>query len=72
MWPCVPIATLFEVYGSLIWGGYTYRLHNIPLYVPPGHALVYVFGITAIVPTVRPRFTAACSATACWRSLLRL
>ncbi len=47
VWLCVPIATLFEVYGSLIWGGYTYRLHNIPLYVPPGHALVFVFGITA-------------------------
>ncbi len=46
-WVCVPIATLFEVWGSLIWGGYHYRLHNIPLYVPPGHALVYLFGITA-------------------------
>jgi hypothetical protein len=46
-WICVPIATLFEIYGSLIWGGYHYRLHNIPLYVPPGHALVYLFGITA-------------------------
>jgi len=44
---CVLVATLFEVFGSLIWGGYTYRFHNIPLYVPPGHALVYVFGITA-------------------------
>jgi hypothetical protein len=47
IWICVPVATLFEVFGSLIWGGYHYRLHNIPLYVPPGHALVYVFGITA-------------------------
>lgn len=46
-WICVPVATLFEIFGSLIWGGYHYRLHNIPLYVPPGHALVYVFGITA-------------------------
>ena len=46
-WLCVPVATLFEVYGSLIWGGYTYQLRNIPLYVPPGHALVFVFGITA-------------------------
>ena len=41
------MATLFEVFGSLIWGGYHYRCGNIPLYVPPGHALVYVFGITA-------------------------
>jgi hypothetical protein len=54
VWLCVPIATLFEMLGSLIWGGYTYELRNIPLYVPPGHALVYVFGITAAtLPVVR-------------------
>jgi hypothetical protein len=35
-------------------GRYTYELHNIPVYVPPGHALVYVFGITAAgLPVVR-------------------
>ena len=54
LWVCVPVATVFEIFGSLIWGGYTYRFHNIPLYVPPGHALVYVFGITAAsLPLVR-------------------
>ena len=54
VWICVPVATLFEVFGSLIWGGYHYQLHNIPLYVPPGHALVFVFGITAgSLPLVR-------------------
>ena len=53
-WLCVPVATLFEVFGSLVWGGYTYELRNIPLYVPPGHALVYVFGITAgTLPVMR-------------------
>jgi len=46
-WICIPVATLFEIFGSLIWGGYHYRMHNIPLYVPPGHALVYLFGISA-------------------------
>ena len=40
-WICVPVATLFEIFGSMIWGGYHYRLQNIPLYVPPGHALVW-------------------------------
>ena len=44
---CVLLSTGFEAIGSLVWGGYRYRLHNIPLYVPPGHALVYLFGITA-------------------------
>ena len=54
VWLCVPIATLFEVLGSKIWGGYTYELRNIPVYVPPGHALVYLFGITAAaLPVVR-------------------
>jgi hypothetical protein len=54
LWVCVPVATLFEVFGSLIWGGYTYRFHNIPYYVPPGHALVYLFGITAVsLPLVK-------------------
>jgi hypothetical protein len=47
VWLCVVVATGFEIFGSLIWGVYRYRLHNIPLYVPPGHGLVYFFGITA-------------------------
>jgi hypothetical protein len=47
VWVCVVIATGFEVFGSLIWGVYRYRLGNIPLYVPPGHGLVYVFGLLA-------------------------
>ncbi len=47
IWVCVPVATLFELFGSFVWGGYKYRFHNLPAYVPPGHALVYLFGITA-------------------------
>lgn len=47
VWACVVVATGFEVFGSLIWGLYRYRLGNIPLYVPPGHGLVYFFGLTA-------------------------
>ena len=26
---------------------YRYRLHNLPLFVPPGHGLVYLFGLLA-------------------------
>jgi hypothetical protein len=40
----VAFATLGEVTGSLIWGVYTYRLHNLPLFVPPAHGLVYLTG----------------------------
>lgn len=42
---CVVIATAGEMFLSLGWGLYTYRLGNIPLYVPPGHALMLVLGL---------------------------
>jgi len=41
----VVFATIGEVTGSLIWGVYTYRLHNLPLFVPPAHGLVYLTGL---------------------------
>ncbi|GAA5161489.1 hypothetical protein [Viridibacterium curvum] len=42
---CLVIATLGEVFLSLVWGLYDYRLHNIPLFVPPGHVLLFWFGM---------------------------
>jgi hypothetical protein len=42
----VLVATGMEVVGSVLWGVYTYRLHNLPLFVPPGHGLVYLAGIS--------------------------
>jgi hypothetical protein len=47
VWICVVVATGFEIFGSLIWGLYQYRFHNVPLYVPPGHGAVYLFGLLA-------------------------
>ena len=44
---CVAVATCFEIAGSLIWGVYRYRMHNLPLFVPPGHGIVYLFGLLA-------------------------
>jgi hypothetical protein len=41
----VAFATLGEVTGSLVWGVYRYRLHNLPLFVPPAHGLVYLTGL---------------------------
>ena len=52
VWMCVGVATGFEVFGSLIWGLYRYRLHNVPLFVPPGHGLVYLFGLMAMTTPV--------------------
>ena len=45
MLACLVIATSGEIFLSLGWGLYTYRLHNIPLFVPPGHALLYTAGV---------------------------
>ena len=54
VWVCVGVATGFEIFCSLIWGLYRYRLHNVPLFVPPGHGLVYLFGLLAMAtPVVR-------------------
>jgi hypothetical protein len=41
----VVFATVGEVTGSLIWGVYHYRLHNLPLFIPPAHGLVYLSGL---------------------------
>jgi hypothetical protein len=42
----VAIATIGEVVGSIVWGLYTYRLENLPAFVPPGHGLVYLAGLS--------------------------
>jgi hypothetical protein len=36
----VAFATVGELTGSLIWGVYHYRLHNLPLFIPPAHGIV--------------------------------
>ena len=48
----VCFATIGEVTGSLLWGVYHYRLHNLPLFVPPAHGLVYLTGL-AVATSVR-------------------
>jgi hypothetical protein len=39
-------ATVAEVTGSIVWGVYAYRLHNLPTFVPPAHGLVFVAGLS--------------------------
>ena len=41
----VVIATCAEVLGSIVLGAYTYRLENLPAFVPPGHGLVFLAGL---------------------------
>ena len=42
----VTFATIGENFASIYMSGYTYRLENVPAFVPPGHGIVY---LTAIV-----------------------
>ena len=57
----VAFATAGEVTGSLVWGVYRYRLHNLPLFIPPAHGLVYLSGL-ALVSVVRTRWLVAAAA----------
>lgn len=42
---CLAIATAGEVFCSLVWGLYDYQFHNVPVFVPPGHALLMTLGM---------------------------
>ena len=63
----VVFATIGEVTGSLVWGVYHYRLHNLPLFIPPAHGLVYLSGI-ALSRSLRARAVvwAAAVGAAAW------
>lgn len=70
---CVLYATLGEIFLSLVWGLYEYRLANVPLFVPPGHALLFMLGriiaerardwIVWVVPLAAAPFVFLLSAT---------
>jgi hypothetical protein len=57
----VAFATVGEVTGSLVWGVYRYRLHNLPLFIPPAHGIVYLSGL-ALVSVFSARVLVACAA----------
>jgi hypothetical protein len=39
-------ATVAELTGSILWGVYSYRLHNLPTFIPPAHGLVFMAGVS--------------------------
>jgi hypothetical protein len=43
---CLMYATAGEVVLSLVWHIYDYRLGNLPLFVPPGHVMLFLLGLT--------------------------
>jgi hypothetical protein len=70
------VATAGEVSFSLLIGMYEYRLQNIPLYVPPGHAILYAtvfqFARDPWVRRHRTQLIAACYSAAALFSLIWL
>ncbi len=62
-------ATVAEVTGSILWGVYSYRLDNLPTFVPPAHGLVFMAGLTlseALRRHTRALVYVAGSAAAIW------
>lgn len=47
VWLTVALWTLVELFASGVWGIYHYRLGQVPLFVPPGHGIIYLFGLRA-------------------------
>jgi hypothetical protein len=58
---CVVLATAGELFLKDVWGLYEYRLHNLPLFIPAGHALVYAASVrmSAGAPSWLPGVVAA-------------
>ena len=54
----VVVATGAEITGSIVWGVYTYRLENLPSFIPPCHGLVYLAGV-ALAGAARGRVSQA-------------
>ena len=62
-------ATLAELTGSILWGVYSYRLHNLPTFVPPAHGLVFIAGLSlseSLRRHSRPLVAVAAAAAAIW------
>jgi hypothetical protein len=60
------------VTGSILWGVYHYRLHNLPTFVPPAHGIVYLTGFSLSVGLARHArgvVVAAAAAASTWALL---
>ena len=55
---CTLIAAVGEIFLSLAWRLYDYQFGNVPLFVPPGHALLMTLGLLAVraVPPAAVRY----------------
>ncbi len=72
---CLAIAWSGEYLLSDLWGLYDYREGHIPLFVPPGHALLYLLGVSIArtlpdkVTTIVPALLAPYVVYAIWTKL---
>jgi hypothetical protein len=65
-------ATVAELTGSILWGVYSYRLHNLPTFVPPAHGLVFMAGLSLSEASRRyahPLVLAAAAIASTWAVL---
>ena len=75
---CLVWATLGEVVASLVWGLYLYRLHNVPMFIPPGHVLMLLVALyltsrlRAWVFAAAPVIAAAYAVYATWKGIDQL
>jgi hypothetical protein len=63
---CTLIAGFGEVVLSLVWGLYDYQFHNVPLFVPPGHALLMTLGLVVARHVRLPVAWLVCAGAALW------
>jgi hypothetical protein len=70
----VLFATVGEITGAILWGVYHYRLHNLPMFIPPAHGIVYLTGLSLSVALRRhaPVLVAVAALTATTWGLLGL
>lgn len=65
-------ATVAELTGSILWGVYSYRLHNLPTFVPPAHGLVFMAGLSlseALRGRIRALVLVAAAGAITWGAL---
>jgi xanthosine utilization system XapX-like protein len=63
---CTVIASFGEIGLSLVWGVYNYQFYNVPLFVPPGHALLTTLGILIARRIALPLAWSVCAIAAVW------
>lgn len=69
---CLVWSTIGEIFLSLVWGLYSYRLGNVPFFIPPGHVMLFYLGLV-LAPRAPRAFVlavpVAAAAYAAWATI---